>query len=71
MVYAGMGSPSLWPEHGDKLLLLYRAKTARAAPANMPRPAVAMAAPPLEVELAPLELAALELELPEEVESDD
>lgn len=30
-----------------------------------------MAAPPLEVELAPLELAALELELPEEVESDD
>jgi hypothetical protein len=68
MIYAGMGSLSLWRKHGDKLQLLYRAKTARAAPANMPRPAVAMAAPPVEVELA-----ALELELPEaeEVESDD
>lgn len=43
-----------------RLELLYRAKAARAAPANMPRPAVAMAAAPLEVDVE----ARVELEEP-------
>lgn len=56
-----------WRVHGHRLVLLYRAKAARAAPANMPRPAVAMAAPPVEAELEPE--APLELEAPLEPEA--